>query len=423
MGKRARYFGRRAAALVTLSLACSTLTCQAFHSTNAYGPLILERAGQGQGAAAAAASKKSSVRLRSADEAAATDVANNSTESEAAATAAAAAAAVDWSRADTSTQIFPGGPKTEILGRTGAQEQQSGYFTSAPYSRTLRRAKDTRKMKKRQDQRKFPRTGRVLSAVLDKISGRRRANENEDGTDVQDDEDGYDLMYGTKHNKARHWLRHDGNAYYHNYEPRWKRLGKFVFRRRERHQVEPGQLILVRHGESQWNANKTFTGWADPDLSPQGYREVEYAARLLLESGYDIDMIFTSRLTRAIRSTWVLLQELNQVYLPVFKSWRLNERMVRNVVGSALVLSLLEIFSCISIQLTNCTYFYIPLSSSSTGRSRVCAKPRRPSSSARSWCRNGGAACEPGRPRWCRAMSTGRAESDATPICRPPTYR
>ena len=403
MGKRARSFGLRAAALVTLCLAGSIGTCQAFHSTNANGPLILERAGQA-GAAAAAASKKSSVRLRSADEAAATDIADNSknsniTENEAAAAAAAAVAAVDWSRADTSTQIFPGGPKTGILGRAGAQEQQSGYFTSAPYSRTLRRAKDTRKMKKRQDQRKFPRTGRLLSAVLDKIRGRRRANENEDGADVQDDEDGYDLMYGTKHNKARHWLRHDGNAYYHNYEPRWKRLGKFVFRRHERHQVEPGQLILVRHGESQWNANKTFTGWADPDLSPQGYREVEYAARLLLEGGYDIDMIFTSRLTRAIRSTWVLLQELNQVYLPVFKSWRLNERMVRNAVVSALVLSLLKIFSCISIQLTNCTYFYIPLSSSSTGRSRVCAKPRRPSSSARSWCRNGGAACEPGRRR------------------------
>jgi hypothetical protein len=331
---------------------------------------------------------------------------------------------VDWSRADTSTQIFPGGPKTGILGRAGAQEQQSGYFTSAPYSRTLwqgqKRTKELRKMKKRK-QRRGPR--RTLSAMLDKIRGRRpqQANNNKNGTDVQD-EDGYDLMYGTKHNKARHWLRHDGNAYYHNYEPRWKRLGKFVFRRHERHQVEPGQLILVRHGESQWNANKTFTGWADPDLSPQGYREVEYAARLLLEGGYDIDMIFTSRLTRAIRSTWVLLQELNQVYLPVFKSWRLNERMVRSGVP-VLVLSLLEIFSYSSIQLTNCNYFYLPLSSSSTGRSRVCAKPRRPSSLARSWCRNGGAACEPGRRRWGQAMSTGRAESGATPICRPPIYR
>ena len=417
MGRRARAFGLRAAALVTLSLACSSIgTCQAFHSTNANnGPLILERAGRRQGAAAAAAASKSSVRLRSADEAAASDATKDNN----------TGLAVDWSRADTSTQIFPGGPRTGILssGRTGAQEQQSGYFTSAPYSRTLwqgqKRSKELRKMKKRK-QRRGPR--RALSAVLDKIRGQRQAYDNENGTeDVQDDEDGYDLMYGTKHNKARHWLRHDGNAYYHNYEPRWKRLGKFVFRRHERHQVEPGQLILVRHGESQWNANKTFTGWADPDLSPQGYREVEYAARLLLEGGYDIDMIFTSRLTRAIRSTWVLLQELNQVYLPVFKSWRLNERMVRIPVRVGVILA--ETFSLSSNQLTNCNYFYLSLSSSSTGRSRVCAKPRRPSSSARSWCRNGGAACEPGRQRWGRAMSTGRAESGATPICRPPTYR
>jgi hypothetical protein len=89
---------------------------------------------------------------------------------------------------------------------------------------------------------------------------------------------------------------------------------------------EPGTLILVRHGESEWNANKTFTGWADPDLSPQGWREVEHAARLLLEGGYELDVVFTSRLKRAIRSTWIILQEMNEVYLPVFKSWRLNER-------------------------------------------------------------------------------------------------
>ena len=92
--------------------------------------------------------------------------------------------------------------------------------------------------------------------------------------------------------------------------------------------VEPGTLILVRHGESEWNANKTFTGWADPDLTEQGKREVEHAARLLMEGGYKIDVVFTSRLKRAIRSVWILLQEFNQVYLPVFKSWRLNERMV-----------------------------------------------------------------------------------------------
>lgn len=89
--------------------------------------------------------------------------------------------------------------------------------------------------------------------------------------------------------------------------------------------VEPGTLILVRHGESAWNKNKTFTGWADPDLTDQGRREVEHAARLLMEGGYKIDVVFTSRLKRAIRSVWIILQEMNKVYLPVFKSWRLNE--------------------------------------------------------------------------------------------------
>lgn len=88
----------------------------------------------------------------------------------------------------------------------------------------------------------------------------------------------------------------------------------------------PGTLILVRHGESNWNANKTFTGWADPNLSERGHREIEHAARLLLEGGYNIDVVFTSRLSRAIRSAWILLSELNEVFLPVFKSWRLNER-------------------------------------------------------------------------------------------------
>jgi 2,3-bisphosphoglycerate-dependent phosphoglycerate mutase len=97
--------------------------------------------------------------------------------------------------------------------------------------------------------------------------------------------------------------------------------------------VEPGTLILVRHGESLWNANKTFTGWADPDLSERGFREVQHAARLLLEGGYEIDVVFTSRLKRAIRSSWVVLKEMNQVYLPVFKSWRLNERMYGGLTG------------------------------------------------------------------------------------------
>ena len=117
-----------------------------------------------------------------------------------------------------------------------------------------------------------------------------------------------------------------------NETPIWKKLLNIPIRlghkvTGKRYKIEPGQLILVRHGESTWNQNKTFTGWADPDLSTQGYREIEHAARLLLEGGYKIDIVFTSRLRRAIRSTWVLLQELNEIYLPVFKTWRLNERM------------------------------------------------------------------------------------------------
>jgi 2,3-bisphosphoglycerate-dependent phosphoglycerate mutase len=90
---------------------------------------------------------------------------------------------------------------------------------------------------------------------------------------------------------------------------------------------KPGTLILIRHGESKLNYSKTFTGWIDTDLSERGYREIEHAARLLLEQGYEIDVTYTSRLKRAIRSSWVLMRELNQIYLPMYKSWRLNERM------------------------------------------------------------------------------------------------
>lgn len=96
---------------------------------------------------------------------------------------------------------------------------------------------------------------------------------------------------------------------------------------------EPGTLILVRHGESEWNANKTFTGWADPDLSEQGVRETEHAARLLIAGGYDIDVVFCSRLKRAIRSAWIILGERNQLHIPVFKTWRLNERMYGALTG------------------------------------------------------------------------------------------
>ena len=102
-----------------------------------------------------------------------------------------------------------------------------------------------------------------------------------------------------------------------------KSFAKRVFRRNEK----VGTLILIRHGETVWNYNSTFTGWVDADLSERGQREIEHASRLLLERGYSVDIAFTSRLKRAIRSTWIVLKGLNQIYRPAFKSWRLNERM------------------------------------------------------------------------------------------------
>ena len=89
----------------------------------------------------------------------------------------------------------------------------------------------------------------------------------------------------------------------------------------------PGTLILVRHGESEWNKRHLFTGWTDVDLSERGVREIEHASRLILERGYTVDVTYTSMLKRAIRSSWILLNEINQIYRPTVKSWRLNERM------------------------------------------------------------------------------------------------
>ena len=82
----------------------------------------------------------------------------------------------------------------------------------------------------------------------------------------------------------------------------------------------------MRHGATAWHEQKIFTGWADVNINARGRREMERAARVLLESGHTVDVAYTSKLKRAIRSTWILLQELDQVYRPVFKTWRLNER-------------------------------------------------------------------------------------------------
>ncbi len=85
-------------------------------------------------------------------------------------------------------------------------------------------------------------------------------------------------------------------------------------------------LVLLRHGESTWNKENRFTGWTDVDLSERGVAEAHEAGRLLREGGYVFDNAFTSLLKRAIRTLWITLDVLDLMWIPVNKSWRLNER-------------------------------------------------------------------------------------------------
>jgi 2,3-bisphosphoglycerate-dependent phosphoglycerate mutase len=85
-------------------------------------------------------------------------------------------------------------------------------------------------------------------------------------------------------------------------------------------------LVLLRHGESTWNKENRFTGWTDVDLSERGREEARAAGRLLKDGGYAFDLAYTSVLKRAIRTLWIALDELDQMWLPVVGSWRLNER-------------------------------------------------------------------------------------------------
>ncbi len=85
-------------------------------------------------------------------------------------------------------------------------------------------------------------------------------------------------------------------------------------------------IVLLRHGESLWNQENRFTGWTDIDLSPQGIEEAHRAARLLIDGGFSFDITYTSVLRRAIRTLWIVLDDMDLMYLPVYHSWRLNER-------------------------------------------------------------------------------------------------
>lgn len=86
------------------------------------------------------------------------------------------------------------------------------------------------------------------------------------------------------------------------------------------------KLVLLRHGESIWNKENKFTGWTDVDLSEKGIREAVEAGKLLKNEGYVFDVAYTSVLKRAIRTLWIVLDEMGLMWIPVYRSWRLNER-------------------------------------------------------------------------------------------------
>ncbi|HEY2417611.1 MAG TPA: 2,3-bisphosphoglycerate-dependent phosphoglycerate mutase, partial [Steroidobacteraceae bacterium] len=87
-----------------------------------------------------------------------------------------------------------------------------------------------------------------------------------------------------------------------------------------------GKLVMVRHGQSLWNLENLFTGWTDVDLTPLGCEEARQSGRELKREGLVPDLVLTSVLTRAIRTQWLMLEELDLLWLPVERHWRLNER-------------------------------------------------------------------------------------------------
>jgi len=86
------------------------------------------------------------------------------------------------------------------------------------------------------------------------------------------------------------------------------------------------KVVLLRHGESDWNKQNRFTGWTDVDLSEKGIAEAKAGARVLKELGYTFDIAYTSVLKRAIRTLWIVMDEMDLMWIPVYRSWRLNER-------------------------------------------------------------------------------------------------
>jgi 2,3-bisphosphoglycerate-dependent phosphoglycerate mutase len=93
------------------------------------------------------------------------------------------------------------------------------------------------------------------------------------------------------------------------------------------------KVVLLRHGESAWNKENRFTGWTDVDLSEKGKEEAKSAGQLLKKEGFVFDVAYTSVLKRAIRTLWSVLDEMDLMWIPVFRNWRLNERHYGSLQG------------------------------------------------------------------------------------------
>jgi len=100
----------------------------------------------------------------------------------------------------------------------------------------------------------------------------------------------------------------------------------WIFRKHDYEVIKMYKLVLIRHGESVWNKENRFTGWTDVDLSEKGVEEAKKAGEILKKEGYVFDLAYTSVLKRAIRTFWIVMEKMDLMWIPVVKSWRLNER-------------------------------------------------------------------------------------------------
>ena len=118
-------------------------------------------------------------------------------------------------------------------------------------------------------------------------------------------------------------------------------------------------LVLIRHGQSEWNVQNRFTGWRDIDLSPQGIKEAQEAANRLNKINFQYDIAMTSVLKRAIRTLWILMDEMDRMWVPVIRSWRLNERHYGELTGKN-KLKMIEEYGEKQIQLWRRSYATSP---------------------------------------------------------------